>query len=449
VKIPFPPNSLVFSNQPYTSQFVNSLFQQYHTKKKPFNGILSAINPSQDLFLFILHGEPYAAAIQSDQVLRPIDLYTYFSTMVSMKQPMVSLYSTDPVFFKSFQVLSHKRPSTKATTELIDLERLLKELEEEKKELVLGLRQEEGVNLFYLRQGKLVETYYLFPKQISNEGSLVEQLLVYTYTAAAQKPLEVLLFRDVQVSPAKDMAPAAAFLPLGVMDYFLVSKPELIVSSPQGVVNSLKVEKGQVSLGRGPQNDLVIEDVGASREHAVILRQENHFILKDLGSLNGTMLNGKPVSQERLKEGDSIQIGKHTVLFLEKRTSLTGEPKDSSLFEETTKLKIEVPSQDLAALTPGKKSLSLKILEGQEVGRVFEVKKDKVLIGRLNSDLVLSDPSVSRQHAAIEQRENEFLFLDLKSRNGSFINGKRTESKVLIEKDSIKIGQTTLKVMIR
>jgi len=128
---------------------------------------------------------------------------------------------------------------------------------------------------------------------------------------------------------------------------------------------------------------------------------------------------------------------------------LTGEPKDSSLFEETTKLKIEIPSQDLAALTPGKKSLSLKILEGQDVGKVFEVKKDKVLIGRLNSDLVLSDPSVSRQHAAIEQRENEFLFLDLKSRNGSFINGKRTESKVLIENDSIKIGQTTLKVMIR
>ncbi|HEX9756734.1 MAG TPA: FHA domain-containing protein [Nitrospiria bacterium] len=406
------------------------------------------MDSSQELFLFILHGEPYAAAVQSDQVMRPVDLYSYFSTMVSMKQPLLSLYSTDPVFFKSLQVFSHKRPSTKATTELIDLERLLKELEEEKKELVLGLRQEEGVNLFYLRQGKLVETYYLFSEQISNEGSLVEQLLVYTYTAAAKKPLEVLVFRDVQVSPARDMAPAAAFLPLGVMDYFLVSKPELIVSSPIGVINSLQVEKGEVSIGRGPQNDLVIEDVGASREHGVILRQENYFIFKDLGSLNGTMLNGKPVSQERLKEGDRIQIGKHTLLFLEKRPSLTGEPKDSSLFEETTKLKIEIPPQDLEALKPRKRSLSLKILEGQDVGSVFEVQKDKVLIGRLNSDLVLSDPSVSRQHASIEQRENEFLFLDLKSRNGSFINGKRTESKILSADDSIKIGRTTLKVII-
>jgi pSer/pThr/pTyr-binding forkhead associated (FHA) protein len=276
----------------------------------------------------------------------------------------------------------------------------------------------------------------------------VEQLLVYTYTAAAKKPLEVLVFRDVQVSPARDMAPAAAFLPLGVMDYFLVSKPELIVSSPIGVINSLQVEKGEVSIGRGPQNDLVIEDVGASREHGVILRQENYFIFKDLGSLNGTMLNGKPVSQERLKEGDRIQIGKHTLLFLEKRPSLTGEPKDSSLFEETTKLKIEIPPQDLEALKPRKRSLSLKILEGQDVGSVFEVQKDKVLIGRLNSDLVLSDPSVSRQHASIEQRENEFLFLDLKSRNGSFINGKRTESKILSADDSIKIGRTTLKVII-
>ena len=66
----------------------------------------------------------------------PPHLNTFFSTLNSLEKPLLSLFSTDPVFFKSLLVFSHKRPSTKATTDLIDFERLLTELQEEKKEIV-------------------------------------------------------------------------------------------------------------------------------------------------------------------------------------------------------------------------------------------------------------------------------------------------------------------------
>jgi pSer/pThr/pTyr-binding forkhead associated (FHA) protein len=95
------------------------------------------------------------------------------------------------------------------------------------------------------------------------------------------------------------------------------------------------------------------------------------------------------------------------------------------------------------------KSLSLKVIEGDQVGKIFEVTKEKIFLGRLNSDVILSDPAVSRQHAAIERHEDEFLFHDLKSRNGSYINGERVESKILVGDDAIKIGRTVLKVFIR
>ncbi len=239
MKIPFPQDSLVFSQQPYSSQFLNSLFQKYQKKPKPFIGVLVAHDHSQDLLLFILQGEPYAAAFLETGLIEPVDLSDFFLTLVTLKKPLLSLYSIDPVFFKALMVFCQKRPSMRATTELIDLERLLKELEDEEKEVILTLRQEEGIDFFYLRGGKLIETYYLVPEAVSKEGSLIEQLLVYTYTAASKKPLEVLVYRDVQVSAARDMAPATAFLSLGVVEYFLLPKPEVVTSQKLALVEPL------------------------------------------------------------------------------------------------------------------------------------------------------------------------------------------------------------------
>jgi len=407
--------------------------------------------PSEELVLFILQGEPYAAAVSSNNAFKPIDLYSYFSGLGANKQALLSLFSVDPVFFKSLLVFSHKKPTTRATMELINLDRLLEELEEEKKEIVLGFRQEEGIDLFYFREGKMVSSYYLYPDRVTKEGSLMEQLLVYTYTAASKNPIDVLVFQDVQVPPAKDMVPSTEFLSMGVMKYFLVSNPELIISSERGVVKTLKVEKGQITIGRGPQNDLVVEDDKASREHAVMIRQGNKYILKDLDSLNGTLLNGESVKVETLKDEDRIKIGNHTILFLEKCALHTGGPQDSNLSDDSTRLISNPLRQDPGPGTPFVKNLLLEVIEGHDVGKVIEVLegfKDKAILGRSDSDVILPDPAISRQHASIERKGEEFLFQDLKSRNGSYVNEEWADSKVLVENDTIKMGKTTLKIII-
>ena len=206
-----------------------------------------------------------------------------------------------------------------------------------------------------------------------------------------------------------------------------------------------------MTIGRGPQNDLVVEDGGASREHAVMIRQGNQYILKDLGSLNGTLLNGEPVKVETLKDEDRIKIGNHTILFLEKRAFLTEEANDSNLSEESTRLISDPLRQDPEPATPLVKNLSLEVMEGHDVGKVIEVLegfKDKAILGRSDSDVILPDPAISRQHASIERKGEEFLFQDLKSRNGSYINDEWADSKVLVENDTIKMGKTILKIII-
>ena len=413
MKIPFPANSLVFSDQSFSAQLVDSIFHQNQEKTKPFNGVLLARLPSEELLLFILQGEPYAAASLSNNIFKPIDLYGYFSGLGLNKQAFLSLFSVDPVFFKSLLVLSHKKPTTRATAELINLERLLEEFEEEKKEIVLGFHREEGMDLFYFREGKISPPYYLFPERVTKEGSLIEQLLVYTYTATSKKPIEVLVFQDVQVPPAKDMVPSIEFLPMGAMKYFFVPQPELVVSSEKGVVTTLKFEKGKITLGRGPKNDLVLDDGGASREHAVIAREGNKYILKDLGSLNGTLLNGKPSKVEILKNEDRIKIGNHTVLFLDKRIFLKEDSQDSYLLDESTKLISDHVLQDSGPATPLAKKLSLEVIEGHEVGKVIEILEgftDKATLGRSDSDVNFPDPTISRQHASFERKGEAFFF---------------------------------------
>ena len=71
----------------------------------------------------------------------------------------------------------------------------------------------------------------------------------------------------------------------------------------------------QIYLGRKPTNDLVLNDDGASRIHAYISYERHRHILYDAGSLNGTLVNKKPISSCELKDGDKILIGNTTLTY--------------------------------------------------------------------------------------------------------------------------------------
>ena len=69
------------------------------------------------------------------------------------------------------------------------------------------------------------------------------------------------------------------------------------------------------SFGRMPENDLVIADPNVSRRHAEIRPIGPSFVIVDLGSTNGTKVNGATVSQHTLRSGDKISIGATTIRF--------------------------------------------------------------------------------------------------------------------------------------
>lgn len=97
---------------------------------------------------------------------------------------------------------------------------------------------------------------------------------------------------------------------------------------------------------------------------------------------------------------------------------------------------------------PSGKKYALTALDGPDRGRTFPVDKPRIVIGRSDADVMLSDPQVSRQHAALEFDEENVTLVDLNSRNGTRLHGERIDSSPLVNFGEFIIGDTTLVLMV-
>ena len=77
----------------------------------------------------------------------------------------------------------------------------------------------------------------------------------------------------------------------------------------------LSGSESKTRLGRAPESEIFLDDVTVSRKHAAVYSEANKFVVRDLGSLNGTYVNGDPSVEVVLKSGDEIQIGKFHMIF--------------------------------------------------------------------------------------------------------------------------------------
>ncbi|HRW40086.1 MAG TPA: FHA domain-containing protein [Microthrixaceae bacterium] len=75
------------------------------------------------------------------------------------------------------------------------------------------------------------------------------------------------------------------------------------------------LDADEVSSGRHPDSDIFLDDVTVSRRHAVFVREGQGYLVKDVGSLNGTYVNRRSTEQSTLRNGDEVQIGKYRFVY--------------------------------------------------------------------------------------------------------------------------------------
>ncbi len=92
--------------------------------------------------------------------------------------------------------------------------------------------------------------------------------------------------------------------------------PKMIVSIDGVVIKEVQLTKDRTTLGRRPYNDIVIDNLAVSGEHAVMQMSGAEVFLEDLNSTNGTYVNGKAIKKQQLQNGDTVEIGKYKIKFV-------------------------------------------------------------------------------------------------------------------------------------
>jgi hypothetical protein len=92
---------------------------------------------------------------------------------------------------------------------------------------------------------------------------------------------------------------------------------------------------GPWSVGRSEENDIVVQDPNVSRRHAKLVRSENGFVVEDLGSTNGTLLDGAPIDRERIESGDELTFGEITARFVRRMDGPSSSPRRGQDFDDS------------------------------------------------------------------------------------------------------------------
>jgi len=111
---------------------------------------------------------------------------------------------------------------------------------------------------------------------------------------------------------------------------------KLILSMDGLVLKEIALTKERTTIGRKPHNDIQIDNLAVSGEHAVIVTILNDSFLEDLGSTNGTLVNGQPIKKHFLQNNDVVELGKYKLKYVSDQTAKAAAPQD---FEKTMVLR--------------------------------------------------------------------------------------------------------------
>ena len=228
-----------------------------------------------------------------------------------------------------------------------------------------------------------------------------------------------------------------------------------LVLNMNGVVQGeYELSKERLTVGRKPDNDIQIDNLAVSGEHAVIVTILNDSFLEDLGSTNGTLVNGAPIKKHFLQPNDVIELGKYKLKYINEA------PKAAAAadFEKTMVLRpgmmpkqaqapaAAAPAMATAAMpaaaapaappaaAPAKQG-AIQLLSGANAGKELLLTKALTTLGK---------PGV--QVAVITRRPQGYFITHVEGANFPVVNGKTLDAQAhpLNDHDVIEIAGTKM-----
>jgi len=225
---------------------------------------------------------------------------------------------------------------------------------------------------------------------------------------------------------------------------------KLVVSLDGVVIKEVQITKDKTTLGRRPYNDIVIDNLAVSGEHAVLQMVGGDVFIEDLNSTNGTYINGKAIKKQLLAHNDTVEIGKYKIKYLvedngdyEKTMIMrpgamapaqhAGPPSGHGAFNASA----TTPRPTLGGMGSSVSTLpaSIKVLSGAAAGREVTLTKVVTTVGK---------PGV--QVASITKRPGGYVIAHVEGLSRPSINGTPLASDIapLKNGDLIELAGTQM-----
>jgi hypothetical protein len=220
---------------------------------------------------------------------------------------------------------------------------------------------------------------------------------------------------------------------------------KLVVSLDGVVIKEVQITKDKTTLGRRPYNDIVIDNLAVSGEHAVLQMVGQDVFIEDLNSTNGTYINGKAIKKQLLAHNDTVEIGKYKIKYLVddgtdyektmimKPGQAAPTPAAAPSFSHTAPM----PNSMFGGLgsTGAGTAAAIKVLNGAAAGREVALTKVVTTVGK---------PGV--QVASITKRPGGYVFAHVEGAARPTVNGTPLvgESVQLKNGDVIELAGTQM-----
>lgn len=227
--------------------------------------------------------------------------------------------------------------------------------------------------------------------------------------------------------------------------------PKLILQIDNRVLKTCVVGQ-RASIGRLPDNAVVVDNPAVSGHHAAVFRDGDHFVIEDLASTNGTFVNGKRVSRQRLQGGDAVRVckGTHSIVFDEQGgdgesagAAEAAPPEIAAAPGETVYVDADKHKALLAwirsAQAPAGAAV-LRVLQGQADRSEYSLYAHTSVIGKSDAALVrLKGFFKPKEAVAIARSDDGYVATVLRGKT-RINNEPVRERQVLADGDVLEVG---------
>ncbi|MDH3974745.1 MAG: FHA domain-containing protein [Deltaproteobacteria bacterium] len=222
------------------------------------------------------------------------------------------------------------------------------------------------------------------------------------------------------------------------------------------IVDELTFKGKEMTIGRGVGNDLRIDNPAVSSKHARIVREKDCFVLEDLGSSNGTLLNGKKITRSIVNSTDNIIVGKHQLkVGWEHGTGGFDEPVDTGSRAVIDSLdKTMMIDQSTAKKGGGSTKGAtggFALMEGGVVKEQIDMRERVTTIGKSSDAGIKIKGLLAPKVAALVNRSDKgYVITSPDSKKPPLINGKPLGKPYILKKgDQVEVGGLTLRFYLR